>query len=422
LLIKVSLLQGVFSVQWSRYSMLLERLPAKMYPSKPPESAFRYVTFGNLVLLLFCSYSLLGGKELSAQTVPKVASSSLASGDRNIFESGGLPVIAAAGGPDDIYPQLQNGVDIAIDIKAKLDEILGPTQTAFDTTMDLYSKLADAVVGNQHPPKPEHPYSIDGFAFAVDAAATRLAAANFNPQVLNPSQYSVSFDQLSGCRTQRSALDRLNGYGAAMDRAAADGQGTLQALNARLNVVTKFEALAREFSEVALRASAGSALEWNVYFASAWWDLDQHLVPAFANLRSVLKQQIATVTKNVAALQTQSGNLKANLKLITPGSCLLGGSWSGTCTTQGTGKQATTTLTLATSGTGTALINNVQTFNVSRARISNYSHLDAYMEARNGQLIYAYNISGNFDPSYSSATLTLTSPSPHNRPVTCPVK
>lgn len=365
----------------------------------------------SIILVFGLGFLLSGTGDLMARTIRKT----------------GLPATRRAAalpnGFDDILPQLEHGVEVGLDINKKLDEILGPAQTAFDTVMDYYTKLADAVVGNQHPTKPDNPYSIDGFAYAVNDAASKLAAANFNPQVLNPSQYSVSVDQFSNCRTQKDAFDRLNGYAAAMEKAAAEGQGTIQALNARLNAVTQFEGLARQFSEVALRAAETPSLEWGVYFASTFWDLDQHLVPAFANLRSVLKQQIDTVTKNVSALQKQSGNLRANLTLFTPGSCQLAGSWSGTCVTQGTGVQTQSTLRLTGSPAqpGTVVVTRTgsQTFNLSQAQISSYFNLVAVMTATNGRLVYQYNLSATFDQSYTSANVTLTSPSPRNNPIAC---
>jgi hypothetical protein len=183
----------------------------------------------SIILVFGLGFLLSGTGDLMARTIRKT----------------GLPATRRAAalpnGFDDILPQLEHGVEVGLDINKKLDEILGPAQTAFDTVMDYYTKLADAVVGNQHPTKPNNPYSIDGFAYTVNDAASKLAAANFNPQVLNPSQYSVSVDQFSNCRTHKDAFDRLNGYAAAMEKAAAEGEGTIQALNARLNAVTQFE-------------------------------------------------------------------------------------------------------------------------------------------------------------------------------------
>src|SRR5258708_8894614 len=215
-----------------------------------------------------------------------------------------------------------------------------------------------------------------------------------------------------------------------MDRAAAEGESTIRALNARLDAVKRFEDGAHKFAEIALRAADTPSFDWDAYFASTWWDLDQHLNPALANLRNVLNRQIKSVSKNVTALQGQSGRLRDNVRLLKPGECSLSGTWSRNCFLMGWENMPTTmTLTSGTSDSAafTQHMNRIRpdlddiVARIYNAKISNYVNFTA--DGDSHKSIYSpFSISGTFNQQYESVTLVLKNKLLNGTPGTCNLK
>ena len=165
-------------------------------------------------------------------------------------------------------PDLEEGISLSAEFQSIADEITGP----LEQTLDTYNKLAGAITNRQDPPKPETPYSVDGFATQVQGAADKLAALPLNPDV-DPTKYSVSLSQLASCVTQDSALSTLHLYANDMDEAVAKAKSNIDYLSKFRQDVAQLSSLTQAFSKAAAIGTSIPDLEWSGYFSSLWWDL-----------------------------------------------------------------------------------------------------------------------------------------------------
>ncbi len=224
--------------------------------------------------------------------------------------------------PSDVLAALERGMLIAADFKKTADEVKEP----FDTTLETYDKLAETIIGEQKPDKPATPYSIDGFAAQVEQAAQTLAQLPLNPDV-DPTQYSVSLAQLGSCVTQDSALTTLHAYADAMDRSVAEAAASLDYLTKLREGIAQLNSLAQAYTKAALIGV--ETPDWTWYFSSTFWDLDGHLAPSIAHLDNAARERLAKITTNMNRTKLQADNLRANLQLLKPNWCILGGPGPG---------------------------------------------------------------------------------------------
>lgn len=226
-----------------------------------------------------------------------------------------------------IVPEIEDGVLVSADFKKVLDEIKDP----FETTLDDYNKLATALATNERPEKPTIPYSIDGLAAKFYEAADTIAAMRLAPEI-NPNDYSVSLTQLGSCVSQDSALKTLNDYVGEMDKAVSEAQSSIDYLDSIRQAIAQLSKGVTSFTDIAGRLANDPATDWDDYFSSLWWDLDQHLARGIAEFNTAVSGQISQIAKNKNNLKLQADNLRSNLTLLKPNWCIIGGSWTGRCT------------------------------------------------------------------------------------------
>jgi len=231
----------------------------------------------------------------------------------------------------DIAAALDKGLLLSDDVKSKIDEFTDPLKRLSDT----YSALADAVAGGKNPAKPAAPYSAKDLANRLSSAASTLSKASMLP-VLAPGNYSVSLDDLRSCSTQDAAIGRLHDYSSAFDTEVAKGADSVAFLNAYVAAVLSVDHDVQDLVHLfgVLAATPGEVDGY--FFLDHWQDLSE-VDHSLSDLLNVAREQLARVTANQAAIQTQADSLRSNLTLIHPGSCVLVGNWNGTCTLVGLG-------------------------------------------------------------------------------------
>jgi hypothetical protein len=298
----------------------------------------------------------------------------------------------------DVEAALSKGIELSQTFKDAADQFTGPLEQVTDS----YTKLADAVVGGHNPPKPATPYSIDDLSNKAEAAASILNAANLLPAI-TPGDYTVSIDDLRGCSTQDAALAKLNEYAAAMDKEVTEGQNTISYLTAYGNAANSIYAYIQELEHDS-GVLAATPNEFDGYFIGKWSDLSS-LSTAIAHMQDAARDQLKRVQSNVSALQTQVGNLHSNLNLIRPGSCLLIGQWSGTCTMVNLGLTSSGTLMLSNSSGQQGSFTLASTLITANSpSISTKTHLNMTL----GQSKSPFQ--GDFNAQYSQFTGTLAGP------------
>jgi hypothetical protein len=293
---------------------------------------------------------------------------------------------------------LLDSIELPAHFRDYADQVTSP----FEITLESYNKLAEAIAGNQDPPRPSSRYSIDGFAAQVQTAATATAAINPDPS-LDAAQFAVSLDELASCLTQDESLQKLRAYVAAMDSAVAAAQTNLDYLNKLQQAISQLNADAQTFAHIAAVAASIPSLAWNDYFSSTWWDLDQHLAPAIAAWNSATQKQIQAITNNRNRIETQDSNLKGNLQILQPNWCILGGNWSGQSVVDQFGIRTAAALALTRNGAqaGTFTYNNaaMPTRSINLAGRTNLT-----------MVFPGATLQGSFNPQYTQFTGKLTFP------------
>ena len=313
-----------------------------------------------------------------------------------------MPSDLSADTKTDVVNALSDGVVISAQLKQEMSVLTD----SIESLSDSYTKLADALAGGKHPNKPPAPFSIDGFASKIDTLASQIEAVQ-PPAIKDTSSYSVSGDSLADCSTQDGALQKLHAYADGLDEVIAMGKADLgyaQQYGTAVNIVySNVVSLQHDFGIM-----ASTPNEMDGFFVGQWSELDG-VLKAISRLQNANTNYIGRMSANLSDMQTRSNNLRSNLTLFPPQSCLLVGSWSGTCVMAVSGITSSATVflnrvgyqqdgTFSFLGTG---------FPGSNPHINSKTSLVFPFGKNNGAVL-----SGSFDPQYShfSGSVVISSP------------
>jgi hypothetical protein len=306
-------------------------------------------------------------------------------------------VHARADTKGDIITALDKGVLLSADVKSKIDQFTDPLKELSDS----YSALGDAVAEGNHPAKPAAPYSAEDLADRLTSAASTLNGMSLLP-VLAPGNYGVSLDDLRSCSTQDATIARLHDYSAAFDVEVAKGADTVAFLNAYVAAILSVDHDIQNLVHIFGVAAASTPGELDGYFSLDHWQDLSKVDHSLTELLDVARGQLARVTANQAAIQTQADSLRSNLTLIHPGSCVLVGNWSGHCTLVGLGLTSAGSLSMGDQAGQTATWTLVSTsIPANTVAVTGKTHLSMTM----GHPTPA-NFQGDFNVQYTQFTGT----------------